>query len=168
MTTTNPTIHDRVRQAIARDAELLDGLKALDAARTAAKEAEDGVRKSAAFTDAQAALQTEYDVAVAKAKAIYDAAIAVGRKPLVAAQKTFDGKQLIAQGQYQKVEDAVRADRDGKLAQAKRDREEQVAAAAAAVYRATREMESHKTTISQHRRNVKEQLNLDLNKLLEI
>ena len=166
MTTTNPTTHDRVVQAIQRDAELLDQRAVLKEALQAAKQAEDVLRKSTVHKDIIAAAKTEYEEAVSKAKAVYDAAVAKARVPLEAATKAYEQKVAVAEVGFAKVKEEANAAYEGKAAAEHRTAEIEFATARAMVHRAQEEVAAHQTTIDQHRRQIKERLGLDLQNLM--
>lgn len=160
------TVHDRVVQAVQRDAELLDQLLALKEALHMAKQAEDAVRKSTDFSERTKARKEEEEKALAEAQALYDKAVARGQVPFNKAKAIYDTTVAEAQGALQKASDGAKAEYEVFLGNEKRTLELQLAEARATVHRAQQEIAALQTTIDQHRRGIQERLGINLTNLM--
>lgn len=165
--TTNPSIHERVKQAIERDAELLGRRAELQQALLEAKQAEDGVRLSAAFKAHCEALKAAMDAVLADAQAKRDAAAAKAEAPFLAAGERYKAALAVADGAFAKIKGDAETEHTARLTEATRAREIEVAEARATVHRAQQELAAHQTTIDQHRRQIQDRLGINMERLLE-
>lgn len=162
MTTDNPTVHERVQQALAHDLELQTRLQALQNAVMAAKQAEDAVRKDMTRKNNLEALKGSHERIMAKAKALYDEALDKAEAPFVVAGTKYRAELASAEATLAKVTDESTAAYNAKVEVETKAAELEAATARATVYRAEQEVAAHRATIDQHRRQVQEKLGISL------
>ena len=166
MTTTNPTIHERVTQAVARDAELQGQLAQMKEELLAAKQAEDAVRLSPAVKDVTSKANAEMAERLAKAKEIQRIADLKAQKPYDAALKVYNEALAESLGAYNKVKDEADRIWTAKVGEADRAFDMASKEAQAAVHHAKNEIASIQQTIDQHRRQVQDRLGISLSNIL--
>mgnify|MGYP001616940599 CR=1 FL=1 len=161
-----PTIHDRVVQAVLRDAELMDALLALKQTLLEAKQAEDAIRKNTQLSDEVAALRQARDATIAEAQRTYDAAVAKAQIPLAAAMSVHNAALSAAQGPLALAKETATAQHDAEVARLAHVNELALAEGRAAVHHAEQEIAAKNTTIDQHRRNIQERLGINIANLM--
>ena len=164
--TTEQTVHDRVVQAILRDAELTAQMMLLKEALLVAKQAEDSVTKNTQFSEKMEALKQKHEARLAKAQAVYDREVAQAQAPMDTAQATYGTVIAKAQGTLGQARDQSAASHDAELAAVTHARELELAEAKAVVHRAQSEVTSLATTIDQYRANMKEKLGINMANLM--
>ena len=163
--TTEPTVHDRIMQAVLRDAELLDKLLKLQEDRLAMKQAEDSVRKDPTFNETVARLTGQSDEATGDARAVFDATVSKAKILFDKAKAIFDRATNEAQAVLNQIKDMAEMKCRTETAQATQARDLKLAEARAMVHRTELEIAALRTTIDQHRRNIQERLGINLGNL---
>lgn len=163
---TSPTIHNRVTQAVLRDAELQDQKLALREVAMAARLAEDVVRKSTTLKDATDKANAECEASIVAASASRRAAMIKPQREYDEAITRYNAAKGAADGVFSRAELAAKEKQANTIASAKRAFETEAATAKAVVYRADQEVAAHQTTIDQHRRNILDQLGINLGNIL--
>lgn len=160
------TIHERVTQAVARDAELHGQLLELRDALRKVKEAEDALRNRKVLETSKAELQNEMNEHIAQSRSVQDAAIARARGPYDAALAVFTKAKAEAEGEHVRKSGIATATYTAQLQEVTRACELEAASARAEVHRAQQEIAALQTTIDQHRRNIQERMGINLGNLL--
>lgn len=165
--TTGTTIHEKVTQAIMRDAELQGQLAGLLENVTIAKQAEDKVRLSTTLADAKAAFGAARAEAVAKAEAIQKAAKDRAQKPYDEATAKYNTAIAAALGAFNKIKEEQDALYESQVAVVLKQCTFDAAEAKAGVHNAQQQVAAHRSTLDMHRRNILERLGINMGNLLE-
>ena len=166
MTTTDKSIHDRVIEAFAKDAELQAQQVILQAKLLAAKQAQDAVRLSPVLADAKIRMGKIRTEAIGKANDIRLSTIAQAKKPFDAALAKFNAATDAATGAYAKVNDEQNALYESQVNAVLKQCELETAAAQATVHNLQQQIAAHQQSISMHRRNMQDRLGIDTSKVL--
>ena len=166
MTTADKSIHDRVIEAFAKDAELQAQQVILQAKLLAAKQSQDAVRLSPVLADAKTQLGAARTEAIGAAETIQKATVARAKKPYDEALAKFNAAMAASTGAFAKVKDEQDAIYKSHLDVVVKQCELETAAAQATVHNLQQQIAAHQQTISMHRRNMQDRLGIDTSKVL--
>lgn len=164
--TTEQSVQDRVKQAIARAFALAAERDALISQIQGLKRDEDAVRLSDhTAADAAAALSVCQELK-AQATAMYAVSIAEAEAPFQEARAVYNQAVSVATKIRDDMLASVDADYQHIVATSQQEQQYRQATARAAVHRVEREAAALQATIDQHRRQVQEALGIDLNRFV--
>ena len=166
MTTKEQSIHDRVIEAFAKDAEFQAQQVVLQAKLLAAKQAQDVVRLSPVLADFKTRAGKTRTEAIGKANDVRQSTIAQAKKPFDAALAKFNAATDAATGAYNKINDEQNALYESEVSAVIKQCDLEAAKAQATVHNLQQQIAAHQQTISMHRRNMQDRLGIDTSKVL--
>ncbi|MFQ6027739.1 MAG: hypothetical protein ACE5Q6_09630 [Dehalococcoidia bacterium] len=158
----NPSIHERVTQAVDRDKELLTELTRLSDAITEAKRSQRAVVDSSTLEEDEKKAASVRDAVLATAHRVFDRAMTAADKPYSLARQEFEKAEAAAKESLAQAEKTAQETYERSVHATTERHQLAEAEAQAIVHRLDSERRSVQGTISQHRNQILQALGINL------